>query len=144
MTDLAILAFVLAATAALWWWWRRRDGRVRAGRPGERLTAADRTAVGVPDEAVVLLEFVAPGCRACAAAKEVLDAVAGERHDVVVAVADVGEHLDLARAHSVLRAPTTLVVDRDGVVRHRVSGVPDPEQLAVTIDEDARAARGAQ
>ena len=140
MTDLGILALVLAATAALWWWRRRRDGAVREGQPGERLSGADRAAVGVPDDTVVLLEFTAPGCRPCAAAKDVLERVAAERHDVVVATADVGEHLDLARAHGVLRAPTTLVIDRDGVVRHRVTGVPAAADLAVAVAEDARAA----
>lgn len=140
MTDLAVLALVLLATAAFAWWWRARDGAVRDGRPGERLTAHERAVLGAPDDAVLLLEFTAPGCRPCVAAKGVLDGVAAARDDVAVAIADVGTHLDLARTHGVLRAPTTLVVDRDGLVRHRILGVPAAESLAAAVDADAHAA----
>jgi thiol-disulfide isomerase/thioredoxin len=140
MTDALIVLAVVAVTAVLWWWRRSRDGRIRSGRQGERLSAADRAAVGVPDDAVVLLEFTAPGCRPCAAAKSVLDDVAQTRADVVVATADVGEHIDLARLHGVLRAPTTLVIDKAGVVRHRITGVPARDGLAAAVDEDIHAA----
>jgi thiol-disulfide isomerase/thioredoxin len=140
MTDVAIILAVVAVTAALWWWRRSRDGAIRAGRQGERLSAGDRAAVGVPDDAVVLLEFTAPGCRPCMAARSVLDEVAKERIDVVVATADVGEHIELARLHGVLRAPTTLVVDKAGVVRHRITGVPAADALAAVVDEDVHAA----
>jgi thiol-disulfide isomerase/thioredoxin len=140
MTDIAVLAAVLAATAAAWWWWRRRDGAVRSGTPGEHLSAADRAAVGAPTDAIVLLQFTAPGCTSCGAAQAVLSEVAARRPDVAVATADVGQHLDLARTHRVLRAPTTLVVDRQGVVRHRVTGVPAAGALAAVVDADAQAA----
>jgi uncharacterized iron-regulated membrane protein len=56
VTDLATLLLVLALAAALWWWRRRRGGGGRAGHPGERLSAVDRSAVGAPEAAVVLLQ----------------------------------------------------------------------------------------
>lgn len=133
MTDLLVLGAVVAATAALAWWWRSRDGRIRQGR-GPRLAAADLAALGAPPGVTVLVEFTAPGCRPCVAAREVLRRAAAERGDVSVVLADVGAHLDLARSHGVLRAPTTLVVDPDGRVRHRITGVPDAADVADLLD----------
>ena len=134
MSDVVLLGAVVVATAILAWWWRRRQGSVRAGRDGERLSAPDLAALGAPSDRVVLLEFTAPGCVACRATRSVLDDAAAERDDVQVVVAQVGHHLDLVRAHGILRAPTTLVIDRDGTVRHRITGVPDRARLAALLD----------
>ena len=41
---------------------------------------------------------------------------------------DAASRDDLARAHRVLRTPTTLVLDGEGRVTRRISGAPTPEQ----------------
>ena len=110
--------------------WRPRR-RPRAAT--ERFARAELDAVGAPPGAWTLLEFVAPNCSPCAAARRVLESVAAERADVVVRAAGIDEHLDLVRSHRVLRAPTTFVLDPVGAVRGRASGVPDAGQLAEVI-----------
>jgi thiol-disulfide isomerase/thioredoxin len=125
-----LLVAVVAATAAVAAWWRAREGRVRARRP-----APSAAATGPPSGApLTLLELTAPSCAPCARAKLVLDAVAADRPAVEVRTVDIADALDLARAHRVLRAPTTLLVDGRGQVRAVVGGVPRREELEATVD----------
>jgi thiol-disulfide isomerase/thioredoxin len=134
--DLLALLVVLAATAAAALWWRSRQGRVTQQGGG----TFGRGAIGAPAGGVLLVEFTAPGCVPCGQAREVLQAVAAEREDVAVVLVDVGEHLDLARTHGVLRAPTTLLVDAGDRVRHRISGVPAAADVAELLDGEVRSA----
>jgi thiol-disulfide isomerase/thioredoxin len=137
--DVVALVVVLAVTAALALWWRARQGRIAS-------VAADaptfgREALGALEGTTLLVEFTAPGCVPCARTKAVLGEAADGRDDVVLVTADVGEHLELARAHNVLRAPTTLVVDASDRVRHRVGGVPAPADIVALLDDALRSRR---
>lgn len=134
MTEVAVLAAVAATVALAAWWLRAREGRVVP--VDAQLGGTVRERLGIPPGAAALVELTAPDCRTCAAARTVLDDVAGRLEGVRVVTADVAAHLDLAREHGVLRAPTTLVVDRRGRVRHRVHGVPDPGALAELLRVD--------
>lgn len=137
--DLVVLAAVVAGIALVAWLLRRREGTVRAAA-GPALSEADLDALGAPRGRILLVEFTAPGCVPCRAALVVLSEVARDREDVAVLTAEVGEHLGIARAHGVLRAPTTLVVSADGAVHHRIAGVPAPEVVAALLDEPAGSA----
>jgi thiol-disulfide isomerase/thioredoxin len=129
MSRLAALLTVLAAVVLVAAWWRARDGRLRSTEStGSRFTPDQLARLGIPPGAAALIEFTAPHCAPCAAARRVLERVA-EWHSVAVVPVDVGDALDLARAHHVLRTPTTFVVAADGSVRGRVSGVPNPADL---------------
>lgn len=132
MTQVVILAVVVAATAALSLWWNSRDGQVRA--VVDRFTDAELAVLGAQPGQRLLVEFTAPSCAPCTAARRVLDEVAADRDDVVVRVADVGEQLDLARAHGVLRTPTTFGVAADGTVLGRVAGVPAPADVVALLE----------
>jgi thiol-disulfide isomerase/thioredoxin len=135
--DVVALLVVLAVTGAVALWWRSRQGRVAEVPDGD---AFGRATLGAPAGTTLLVEFTAPGCVPCGQAKAILAEAADARDDVVFVTADVGEHLDLARAHGILRAPTTLVVDADDRVRHRISGVPSPDDVAALLDGSVRAA----
>jgi thiol-disulfide isomerase/thioredoxin len=132
MSDLAILAVLILLVGATSWWWRARDGHVR--RAHGHVVDGLRGDLGVPPGGWLLLLFTAPSCTPCVAARQVLDQLAGGRPDVQVASVDVGERLDLARAHHVMRAPTVLVVDEAGDVVARVSGVPQRAELLDILD----------
>lgn len=132
MTQVLVLAAVVAATAMLAGWWRVRDGQVR--KVADRFTDREVTALGAQVGQRLLVEFTAPSCAPCTAARRVLDEVAAGHADVAVRVADVSERLDLARTHGVLRTPTTFVVAADGAVLGRVAGVPAAADVAVLLD----------
>lgn len=139
MSEALVLAGVVAATATVACWWRTRDGRVRAVQ--DRFSPDDLAAIGAPAGRLVLVEFTAPSCAPCTAARRVLDEVAVGRADVAVRVVDVGEHLLLARAHGVLRTPTTFAVSADGAVLGRIAGVPGAADVAALLDAGGRRSR---
>lgn len=142
MTELAVLGLVVAVTAAAALWWRARDGQVRAVT--DRFTDGELAALDAPVGRQLLVEFTAPSCAPCVAARRVLDQAVADRDDAAVRVADVAEQLDLARAHGVLRTPTTFAVAPDGVVLGRIAGVPDPADVADLLDSgEVRARRRA-
>lgn len=135
MTQVLILLAVVVAVAALSLWWRSRDGVIQ--EVSDRFTDAELSALGRPAGQRVLVEFTAPSCAPCTAARRVLETVAADRDDVSVRVVDVGDELELARAHGVLRTPTTFAVAADGAVLGRVAGVPEPEAIAALLDASA-------
>lgn len=122
-----VLVLVVVVALAIGAWRRRVDGRARSVSSGERLTAAD---VGATlGQRATLLQFSAPVCAPCRAARRVLSAVAETAPGVVHVELDAGEHLDLARRLGVLRTPTVLVLGPDGQVVARTSGVPTHPQV---------------
>jgi thioredoxin-like negative regulator of GroEL len=48
---------------------------------------------------------------------------------------DASERLDLARRLDIMRTPTTLVLDADGVVVSRMNGAPSEAQVREALDE---------
>ncbi len=129
MDRLLLLIAVAALAGALAAWWRARDGLVRTTTaPGADL-ARIAGARGRP----AIVELTAPGCASCHAAHAVIEQVAAARRDVVVAQADVTDHPEVARAHGVLRAPTTFVLAEDATILGRVSGVPRREDLEALL-----------
>jgi thiol-disulfide isomerase/thioredoxin len=127
MTEVLVLALAGVSVALVAWLLRRADGRVVPTDASIERAALER--LGIPPGASALVEFTAPGCRTCVAARAVLDDVAAGYDGVRVVSADAGAYLELAREHGIMRAPTTLVVDPGGRVRHRVHGVPDAGSL---------------
>lgn len=132
MTDVLVLAAVLAAAALVAAWWRQGEGCTVA--VGGRLDAATRERIGAPPDRSLLVLFTTPTCASCAAARGVLADVAEDRGDVTLAEVDVTQAPDVARTHQVLRAPTVLVVDADDGIRARTTGVPHPGDVVGALE----------
>ena len=141
MTGVVILIVVLLAATAFGLWRRRVDGRMRDtadGRPvplgdgdaevgmdealGEALTAL---ILGVPlGSEATLVQFSTAFCQPCRATRRILDEVAAMVEGVVHVEIDAEAHLDLVRHLDIRRTPTVLILDSDGVIRKRASGLP--------------------
>lgn len=132
MTNLLVLAAVLAGVVAVGWWWRTRRGWVvptdDVFPPGE-LRQLD-----VPADTRAVVEFTAPSCGDCHRARAVVERTASAHEDVVVRTVNVAASLELARAHRVLRAPTVFVLEPGGAVAGRIVGVPRADVLAAALD----------
>jgi len=135
MTSLLILAAVLAVTGLIAWMLRRNDGRLRS--VDEDVTDTEQVDLGVDAQRWSFVEFTAPACVPCAEAKRVLDGLAAELGDVDVIDVDVAEHIEAARHHSVMRAPTTLIIAPGGHVVARVGGVPKADDLRAVVRHHA-------
>lgn len=120
--DTAIVALVLAglvlAATLLGVLHRATQGRARAVRHPDAV-ALDGVALG---GRATLLQFSTEVCSPCTATARVLDDVAARTPDVAHVDLDVTRRPELAARFRVMQTPTTLILDRDGVVRSRIGG----------------------
>jgi thiol-disulfide isomerase/thioredoxin len=102
---------------------------------GERINAELLAALGVESAQATLLQFSSAFCAPCRAVRRVSSEVAallpGVRHVEV----DAESHLDAVRALGIWRTPTLLVLDGDGRVAKRATGVPAKPQLIAVLGE---------
>jgi thiol-disulfide isomerase/thioredoxin len=140
MTDAAwLLAAVLVASVAFGLWRRSRDGRLRStedsSRGGESLQVVTAQDVGHPlGSAATFVQFSSAFCQPCRATRVLLETVVADRPGVVHIEIDAESHLELVRRFDVMRTPTVLVLDADGSLRGRASGIPRREDILKTLD----------
>lgn len=127
-----VVAAVVAAVVVAGLWRRRREGRLRVD--GSALTPDELRSVGLPEAPARALLLSSPTCAPCVTVRELLGEVERERPGFAWTSVDAGDHLDLVRRHRVMRVPTLFVLDRDGHVVARTSGVPDRRELVAVIE----------
>ncbi|HEX5200166.1 TlpA family protein disulfide reductase [Paractinoplanes rhizophilus] len=113
----------------------------REEEPGVLSAEAERLApgllerLGVGPAQVTLLQFSSAFCAPCRAVRrissEVAELVPGVQHVEV----DAESHLDEVRELAVWRTPTLLILDAEGRVAKRATGVPSKPQLIAAIGE---------
>ena len=163
MNGIAILAIVLVLATAFGLWRRRVDGRIRdassrgpmpmpvpdddpevemAAAEGETLGAAE---LGVPLGAVAtLVQFSTAFCQPCRATRRILDEVSSMVDGVVHVEVDAEAHLDLVRRLDIRRTPTVLILDREGVIRKRASGLPRKADVIAAVGSVSGSANPSQ
>ncbi|WP_306210574.1 TlpA family protein disulfide reductase [Actinoplanes sp. RD1] len=152
-TGLIVAAAVLVLGVAAGLWHRRADGRLRGTRPigglpepttseqatgpateGAALDGALLDGLGVGPAAATLLQFSSAACAPCRALRrlsaEVAEQLPGVRHVDV----DAESHLDAVRALGIWRTPTLLVLDADGRIVRRATGVPAKPDLLAAVE----------
>ncbi len=140
MTGWWVLAAALVATAMVAFAARAVNGRFR-GTGGEGVPEADEatarfdvTSLGAtPGERATLVQFSSAFCQPCRATRTVLAQAADLVEGVAVVDVDAEAHLELVRAWGVMRTPTVFVLDADGRVRSRASGVPRRDQVLAAV-----------
>jgi thiol-disulfide isomerase/thioredoxin len=85
-------------------------------------------------ERATLLQFSSAFCAPCRATRRTLADVAGQVPGVSHVEVDAEAHLDLVRTLSILRTPTTLVLDERGREVTRASGAPKPAQVLAALE----------
>jgi thiol-disulfide isomerase/thioredoxin len=152
-TGVIVLVAVLVLASAFGLWRKRTDGAVRmqtvpiAGvdeqdaqnaleQPDRTLTAG-QLGRGLGERAT-LVQFSSAFCQPCRVTRVVLADVASKVAGVEHIEIDAESHLDLVREIGILRTPTTLVLDRDGRITARASGVPRKDQVLAALDVSVR------
>ncbi len=133
LIRLLAIAVLLGAATLAYRWWQGRQGVVhRVERPG----ALTPTTLGAPRGGrATFVQFSTPMCAKCPPTALLLQRVAAEQPHVVHIEIDAAERLDLARELSIMRTPTTLVLDSDGVVVARMDGAPSEAQAREALAE---------
>jgi thiol-disulfide isomerase/thioredoxin len=106
-----------------------------ASAAGQRIDPALLAQLGVQPAQATLLQFSSAFCAPCRAVRrvssEVADLLPGVRHVEV----DAESHLDAVRALGIWRTPTLLVLDAEGRVAKRATGVPGKAQLIAVLGD---------
>lgn len=135
-----VLLAVLAAVLAYGLLRRRTDGRIRvpaastgvSGSAAESLTSDDLAGATLGEQ-VTFVQFSTAFCQPCRATRTLLEQVSASHPGVAHVEIDAESHLDLVRRFDVMRTPTVLVLDGEGVIRGRATGVPRRDQIERTI-----------
>ena len=150
MNGIVVLVLVLVLATAFGLWHRRVDGRIRdtaASGPvpvadddpevemdaadGELLDARE---LGVPlGAAATLVQFSTAFCQPCRATRRILDEVSSMVEGVVHVEIDAEAHLELVRRLDIRRTPTVLILDREGIIRKRASGLPRKADVIAAV-----------
>lgn len=128
---LVLLAAAIAVAVGIVVAQRVRHGRLRP----ERIATAIPADWSVPGAALTIVQLSSAVCTACARSARVWTAAASRRPEVAFREIDAEDHLDAVRELGVLTTPTTLVYDRSGALRGRISGAPTPVQAADLLDD---------
>lgn len=134
--GLSVLVVVLVAATAFGLYRRGTDGRVRRLDPGsgvERMTSGD---IGAPlGERATLVQFSTAFCQPCRGTRQVLGEVADMVAGVVHVDVDAEANLELVRRLDVMRTPTVFVLDADGVVVRRATGLPRKADVIAALGQ---------
>nr|WP_241739961.1 thioredoxin family protein [Microbacterium invictum] len=112
---------------------RWQQNRPRPERRGE-VVEAQRLGAESLGEAATLLQFSTELCAQCPGVHRTLTSIADERAGVLHLNVDLTHRPDIAKHFNVLQTPTTLILDRHGVVQTRFGGAPrrDVVELELT------------
>jgi thiol-disulfide isomerase/thioredoxin len=127
MQVVVALAGLVAFATVLGMLWRVTQGRVR--------TASGSIADVELGDRATLLQLSTEVCAPCRATAKVLRDIADEqiRHVEV----DIADRPDLVSRFNVLQIPTTLILDRDGVVRARIGGAVRRDLIVAELERVA-------
>jgi thiol-disulfide isomerase/thioredoxin len=152
--GLIALAAALLVATALGVMLRRRAGRFRPGPasagageglPRAALTEGDLGA-GLGRRAT-LVQFSTAFCAPCRPTRQILAQVADMVDGVTHVDIDAAARLDLARRLRINSTPTILVLDPDGVIVRRATGLPRKADVLAALGSvlpEAAADRGAE
>ncbi|UGY94712.1 thioredoxin family protein [Streptomyces gobiensis] len=136
MTGLVMCVVVLAAASAFGLWHRRRDGRMRV-RERDQRARLNAGAIGADrlGERATLVQFSSAFCQPCRATRRILQEISGMVGGVAHVEVDAEARLELVRELGIMRTPTVLVLDADGVIVRRASGQPRKADVIAALGE---------
>ena len=109
-----------------------RQGRARSHVRSEIVEPQRLGADGLGEQAT-LLQFSTEMCSRCPGVHRTLAALASEHEGVRHLDVDLTHRPDIARHFQVMQTPTTLILDRSGVVRSRIGGAPRRDLLTAEL-----------
>ncbi|HEX4399933.1 MAG TPA: thioredoxin family protein [Galbitalea sp.] len=128
---LAILLGLVAFATVLGVAWKARTGRVRT-------RAGDGNAVDLPEVPLAgratLLQFSTEVCAPCVPTRRVLGQIADTTDGVSHVDLDLTHRPDIAARFNVLQTPTTLILDRAGIIRARIGGAPRQADVRAALE----------
>lgn len=133
---IVLIGILVAFGLAAGFWWKARTGRAKLVRSGELvdLSKLKATKAGKPVQSfgkvATLLQFSTEVCSICVATarlyRELEKTTPGLKHIEV----DITDRMELAAHFSIMQTPTTLILDKHGMVKARIGGAPRQNVIA--------------
>ena len=154
MTGLWLLVAVLVLASAFGMWRRFSDGRMKDTAPTPVREDAPEAHVDTPDqrhhggeimtpaqlggplgERATFVQFSSAFCQPCRATRLLLADVTKDRPGVTHIEIAAEDHMDLVRHLQVRRTPTVLLLDENGAIRKRATGLPRRSELVTALGQ---------
>lgn len=133
MNGFTILVIALAVTIVVGLAFSLKNGRFTAKDDAERLGPRELgSALG---DRATLVQFSSAFCAPCRATRVLLADIAAKVPGVVTIEIDAEERLELTSKLNILRTPTVLVLDAEGRVTRRASGLPRRDQVLAALEQ---------
>jgi thiol-disulfide isomerase/thioredoxin len=129
-----VVALIAVATAA-GLIWKARTGTAKKVNSGlvidlnEIAATKDGRPVTKFGERVTFLQFSSEFCSQCAQTARLFHDLEAHHDDILHIEVDITNRLDLANKFNILQTPTTLVLDKNGVVTSRIGGAAKPQTI---------------
>ena len=133
VTAFVAIAALLALTVALGVFLRWRQSRPQRHILHE-VVEPERLGADGLGEVATLLQFSTELCARCPGVHRTLSAIADAHEGVRHLDVDLTHRPDIAKHFHVLQTPTTLVLDRDGVIQTRFGGTPSRDVLELELN----------
>ncbi|WP_454228903.1 thioredoxin family protein [Propioniciclava flava] len=140
MTGLWVLLGAVVVALSFGLYRHLTDGRARLVAASS-VPHLDATVLGrdLGDHAT-FVQFSSTVCAPCRATRALLADVTAARPGVVHIEVDAETRLDLVERFGIMRTPTVLLLDSDGLVRQRIVGAPRKAEVLDALDEAMHAA----
>ena len=140
MTGLWVVLGAVAVALAFGLYRHVTDGRARAVA-GPSVPHLDATRLGSDlGSQATFVQFSSSVCAPCRATHRLLTEVTDADPTIAHIDVDAETRLDLVEEFGIMRSPTVLLLDADGVVRQRIVGAPKKADVLSALDEVAQAA----
>ena len=111
----------------------RTDGHVKA-KAEAHIWTTHNCHIDLGEKAT-LLQFSSSFCQPCRVTKVLLADIALKTPGVAHVEINAEEHLPLVRELGISRTPTTLILDKNGTIRGKASGLPKRDEVAKSLAE---------
>ena len=115
--------------------WKAKTGTAKRVANGEVIDLKEIGAIkdGQPvtsfGERVTFLQFSSEVCSQCAQTARLFHELEAQHDDILHIEVDITNRLDLANKFNILQTPTTLVLDKNGVVTSRIGGAAKSQTI---------------
>ncbi len=133
MNGLEILVASLVVASIFGIYRAKTDGHVKA-KSEAHIWSTHNCNIDLGEKAT-LLQFSSSFCQPCRATKLLLSDVASSIPGVAHVEINAEEHLPLVRELGINRTPTTLILDKTGRIRGKVSGLPKRSEVLESLEQ---------
>lgn len=140
-SRLAVIGLLVFTALLAGAWWKFRTGRAKLVKSGKlvdltKLQADDQgEAVTSFGATATLLQFSTEVCSICVATSRLYRELEGKIPGLKHIEVDITHRMDLAAHFSIMQTPTTLILDKHGMVRARIGGAPRQNVIEAELNK---------